>query len=64
MFFYQQFLQVSCDSVARDSEHYCNGMRYATDRSVVLEETEIAFLRKWCCDITNDFVYHSDELLV
>ena len=61
VFFQQQVIQLVCACSARDTEHYCTGMWYETDRSVILEDTDIAFLRQWCCDITNDFVSDSDQ---
>ena len=35
-----------------------------SDRSVFVDDTEIAFLRHWCCDITNEYFHQSDQVFV
>ena len=56
MFFWQQFLQLLFDSIEHDSDTIISllGMRDQTGRSVILEETEITFIRQWSSDTTNE----------
>ena len=62
---WQQFLQLFFISIQHDSDHYYpTGMRDQTDRSVILEETQLTFIRRWCCAITIEFVHHSDEVFL
>ena len=53
----------ACDSIEHDSDHD-TWMVDKTDRSVLFDETEFAFIRQWCCDIVNQSIHHSDQIFV